>query len=124
PVKRMPYMLTVQNLVEDNSDKIPLSWVAGKSAAHRPIPDHGLSAADLVGHLNLIHPSRMQVCGPEEINFYTNFDAGRRLHLLEDLLAGGVPAIVLANDVTAPEDLCQFCDTHGVPLLSSSIEAA
>lgn len=117
-------MLTVQNLVEDNHDKIPLSWVAGTSAAQRPIPDNGVSAADLIGHLNLIHPSRVQVIGLEEISFYTNFDLQRRQHLLQDLLAGGVPAIVLASDVSAPADLRQFCDEHGVPLLSSSIEAA
>ncbi|TCV03040.1 Hpr(Ser) kinase/phosphatase [Paracandidimonas soli] len=120
----MPTMLTVQHLVEDNSEKIPLSWVAGESSAHRPIPDNGLSASDLVGHLNLIHPSRVQVLGPEEVSFYTNFDTSRRQHLLEDLLAGGVPAIVLAGDAPAPSDLCQFCDANGVPLLASSIDAA
>ena len=48
-------MLTVQDLVNDNVDDIPFSWVAGQSAADRRIPDNGMAAADLIGHLNLIH---------------------------------------------------------------------
>lgn len=117
-------MLTVQDLIDDNHEKIPLSWKAGNQAGNRPIPDNGLSAADLVGHLNLIHPSRVQVFGREEVDFYVNFDAQRRPQLLQDLLAGEVPAIVLADDIQPPDDLRQFCDLHGIPLLSSSLDAA
>ncbi|MCJ9713409.1 HPr kinase/phosphorylase, partial [Bordetella hinzii] len=47
-------MLTVQELVDDNADKIPFNWIAGHGAADRAIPDDGMAAADLVGHLNLI----------------------------------------------------------------------
>ncbi|MEY3630096.1 MAG: hypothetical protein RLY91_1862, partial [Pseudomonadota bacterium] len=57
-------MLTVQDLVHDNTEDIPFTWVAGKTAADRLIPDNGMAAADLIGHLNLIHPSRIQVFGP------------------------------------------------------------
>jgi len=117
-------MLTVQALIDDNQDKVPLAWKAGRAAADRLIPDHGVSAADLIGHLNQIHPARVQVFGVEEMAYYANFAAHRRLHLLEDLLAGGVPAIVLAHGVEAPADLADFCEQQGIPLLSSPLEAA
>ncbi len=42
-------MLTVQELVDDNADKIPFNWISGQGAADRAIPDDGMSAADLVG---------------------------------------------------------------------------
>ena len=58
-------MLTVQELVDDNADKIPFNWISGQGAADRAIPDDGMAAADLVGHLNLIHPSRIQVFGQD-----------------------------------------------------------
>ena len=45
-------MLTVQELVDDNADKIPFNWISGQGAADRAIPDDGMAAADLVGHLN------------------------------------------------------------------------
>lgn len=117
-------MLTIQELVSDNADRIAFTWVAGLGAAHRLIPDLGMSAADLVGHLNLIHPSRIQVFGTEELAYYGRFDAKRRIHHLEDLVAGGVPAILLAEGAQAPADLIEFCNQQQIPLLSTTVDAA
>ena len=117
-------MLTVQDLVDDNVDDISFKWVAGQSAANRLIPDNGMAAADLIGHLNLIHPSRIQVFGREEMAYYLRFDSRRRVHHLEELLAGGVPAILLADNLEATDDLILNCENSHVPLLSSSIHAA
>lgn len=117
-------MLTIQELVQDNLEKIPLVWVAGHNAGQRVVADLGASGADLVGHLNLIHPSRMQVFGSEELSYYVRFDPRRRLHHLDDLVAGGVPAIMVADDLVAPPDLIEFCNSKNVPLLTTSITAA
>lgn len=117
-------MLTVQDLVDDNVDDISFKWVAGQSAANRLIPDNGMAAADLIGHLNLIHPSRIQVFGREEMDYYMRFDSRRRVHHLEELLAGGVPAILLADSLEATDDLILNCENSHVPLLSTSIHAA
>ena len=117
-------MLTVQELVDDNADKIPFNWISGQGAADRAIPDDGMAAADLVGHLNLIHPSRIQVFGQEELAYYTRFDLRRRMHHMDELLIGGVPAILLADGLTPPQDLVDQCDQHQVPLLSTPVAAA
>ncbi|MFA5597567.1 MAG: HPr(Ser) kinase/phosphatase [Pusillimonas sp.] len=117
-------MLTVQELVGDNAERIPFTWVAGLGAAHRVVPDVGMAGADLVGHLNLIHPSRIQVFGKAELLYYMRFEPKRRLHHLEDLVTGGVPAILLAENLEAPEDLRDFCNAQQVPLLATPIEAA
>ncbi|MBF6616700.1 HPr(Ser) kinase/phosphatase [Pollutimonas thiosulfatoxidans] len=117
-------MLTIQELVSDNADKIPFTWVGGLGAAHRLIPDRGMSGADLVGHLNLIHPSRIQVFGTAELSYYTRFETRRRVHHLEDLVAGGVPAILIAEGMPVPDDLRDFCNEQQIPLLSTSIDAA
>lgn len=117
-------MLTVQTLIDDNIADIPLSWNAGQTAAQRAIADDGMAAADLVGHLNLIHPSRVQVCGNEEIAYYKRMDERRRATLIDELLLGGVPAILLADGLTPPQDLVNLCEQHQVPLLSTPIAAA
>jgi HPr kinase/phosphorylase len=83
-----------------------------------------MAAADLIGHLNLIHPSRIQVFGREEMAYYTRFDTRRRVHHLEELLAGGVPAILIADGLTATDDLIQECERNHVPLLSTAVPAA
>lgn len=117
-------MLTVQDLVDDNTDDIPFSWIAGQSAADRLIPDNGMAAADLIGHLNLIHPSRIQVFGREEMAYYTRFEVKRRLRQVDELLAGGVPAILIADGLLATEDLIEHCELNHVPLLSTTKPAA
>lgn len=117
-------MLTVQELINENTDKLSFTWIAGSEAADRIIANEGLSGADLVGHLNLIHPARVQVFGKEELAYYVRVDPRRRQHHLEDLVAGGVPAIVLASNLQAPDDLEQFCRQHCIPLLSTPMEAA
>ncbi len=117
-------MLTIHELVDDNADQIPLTWIAGTDSANRIIPDVGMSGADLVGHLNLIHPSRVQVFGAAELSYFTRFDAKRRIHHLEDLVAGGVPAILVAEGMEAPDDLRDFCNQQKIPLLCTPIDAA
>ena len=117
-------MLTVQDLVDDNSKDIDFTWVAGQSAADRLIPDNGMAAADLVGHLNLIHPSRIQVFGREEMEYYTRFDVRRRVHHVDELLAGGVPAMLIADGLKATEDLIEHCELNHVPLLGTTIPTA
>ncbi len=117
-------MLTVKDLVDDNTKDIAFTWIAGQSAADRLIPDNGMAAADLVGHLNLIHPSRIQVFGREEMEYYTRFDVRRRVHHVDELLAGGVPAMLIADGLEATEDLIEHCELNHVPLLGTTIPTA
>jgi len=121
-------MLTLQELIADNADKIPLTWVVGQPAdqrsAARSIPENRLSAADLIGHLNLIHPWRIQVFGLEEVRYYERADADRRNFIFDELVAGQVPGIIVADASTPPERLISACRTHQVPLLTTPVPAA
>ena len=117
-------MLTVKDLVEDNREDIKFVWLAGEAAADRVIPDNGMAAADLIGHLNLIHPTRIQVFGQEEMAYYSRFDLRRRVHHLEELLAGGVPALMVADGLSPTDDLIENCERNHVPLLSTAMPTA
>jgi len=83
-----------------------------------------MAAADLIGHLNLIHPSRIQVFGQEEMAYYSRFDLRRRVHHLEELLAGGVPALMVADGLSPTDDLIENCERNHVPLLSTTMHTA
>jgi len=117
-------MLTIATLVADNKERLGLRWLAGQARAHEVELGHGRAAADLIGHLNLIHPARIQVLGIEELNYYTRFDSKRRQHHIEDLIQSGVPAIIVAAATEPPETLLQACTTHGIPLLQSPQDSA
>ena len=117
-------MLTVREMVNDNAETIPFTWIAGQDAADRHIPDDGMAAADLVGHLNLIHPSRVQVLGQVELDYYTRIDMRRRMHHMDELLINGVPAILLGDGLSPPPDLIDQCNQHHVPLMTTPVPAA
>ncbi|MCB5363686.1 HPr kinase/phosphorylase [Pusillimonas sp. CC-YST705] len=117
-------MLTIRELFSEYADKSSLTWIAGEASANRAVAIDGGPSADLVGHLNLIHPARIQVFGKEELSYYNRFEPRRRLHHLEDLVAGGVPAIIMAEALCPPADLLDFCQTQQIPLLASSLSAA
>jgi HPr kinase/phosphorylase len=117
-------MLTIQTLADDNATKLSLTWLAGRSGGMRTLVDDYLAPSDRVGHLNLIHPTRIQVFGQREMLYYVRFDLHRRQHHLDDLLAGGVPAILIAEGLMPPDDLMEYCNQNNVPLLGSPLRAA
>ncbi len=117
-------MLTIQTLADDNAVKLSLSWIAGRHGGMRTLADDYLAPSDRVGHLNLIHPTRIQVFGQREMIYYSRFDMNRRQHHLDDLLAGGVPALLIAENLVPPDDLQTYCNENNVPLLGSPLKAA
>lgn len=117
-------MLTIQTLADDNAEKLGLTWLAGRAGAERTLADDYLAPSDRVGHLNLIHPTRIQVFGHREMTYYQRFEVNRRLHHFEDLLEGGVPALIVAENLVPPDDLIENCNMHRVPLLGSPHNAA
>ncbi len=116
--------LTVSQLVEANREHLELSWVAGRAGAERVIAAGAAEPADLVGHLNLIHPTRLQVMGHEELAFYARLREGRRAGMLHDLLAGHPPAVIVGEGLEPPTALVEHAEQEGLPLLASPRHSA
>jgi HPr kinase/phosphorylase len=112
-------MPTVQSLIDENLQALGFVLIAGAKGTHRPLADDVSAAADLVGHLNLIHPSRVQVLGHEELNYYMLLSTERRRRFAQELLTGNPPAIIIAENLEIPADMREQCDEVHVPLLSS-----
>ncbi|MHC8945744.1 Hpr(Ser) kinase/phosphatase [Advenella incenata] len=119
-------MLSIQDLAADNDETLRFTWIAGKEGRTRHIQDSAAntSAADLIGHLNVVHPSRIQVFGKEELIFYNRISAVQREKILIELAEGGVPAMILAESLDSPADLVSFCSRSKIPLLSTPVDAA
>lgn len=117
-------MLSIHDLVTDNQARLNFQWLASENAAKHIELDHGVASADLIGHLNLIHPRRIQVLGVEEINYYFKFEASRRQYYLTELVEGGVPAMIVAGTSQAPADLINLCQQLNIPLLNTQHDAA
>jgi HPr kinase/phosphorylase len=115
---------SVARLFEDNREKLALSWMCGKAGGEAVVRQDPIESAAFVGHLNLIHPNRIQVLGKHE---QAHLDAleGARLDRLVDLgLASRPAAVVLADGVSGHPRLLQVADARGITVLASPLPAA
>lgn len=111
--------VTVQNLFDSNRDELGLSWLSARGA-ERHLPDNTAEPADLVGHLNLIHPARVHVMGQEEIAYHDRLVELRRQAVIQDLLAGKPPAVIVAEGLAPPATMLQMCEGVSLPMLAST----
>ena len=117
-------MLNVAAFFESYREPLRLTWITGQAGEDRHISGPSFESADLVGHLNLIHPNRIQVLGAAEVDYYNQLDPQRRSYLTAELLSGRPPALVIADGAVPPSQLFDACDRDGTPLLRSTLQAA
>lgn len=120
-------MTTFQSLYEANRDTLKLAWIAGQSAADKSLESpatSGLASADLVGHLNLIHPNRLHVLGEPEVRYYMLMEPARRRHYANELIAGKPLGMIIGGGLTPPADLIEIAEQSGLPTFSSPQPAA
>ena len=91
--------LTIQRLYASNRDVLKLTWFAGLDGGHRQVSSGSGSAADQVGHLNLIHPMRIQVFGRQEIDYYDRLSPESRAYLVHEIADCNPPALIIARNL-------------------------
>lgn len=120
----LPTPLSIQQLYDDNRESLQLGWFAGFPGGERQISGDATSAADQVGHLNLIHPGRIQVFGHQETEYYERLSPGARAYHTAELIAGQPPAVIIAQGLETPADIMRICDQKNIPLFSTPLPAA
>lgn len=116
--------LSIQELFDENREPLELGWFAGFPGGEKLISGDAASAADQVGHLNLIHPGRIQVFGHQEIDYYYRLGPNGRNRLITELVAGNPPAFVVAQGLETPPEFIEVCEEHNIPLFSTPLPAA
>ncbi len=103
--------LSIQQLYDDNRESLELGWFAGFSGSERLISGDAASAADQVGHLNLIHPNRIQVLGNHEAFHLASLEHGALQELVARLYTARPAAIILADGITPPPHMIEAAET-------------
>ena len=118
-----PSAISADELFEDRSAILHWQWIAGRNARERRFDEEAVrearSGADLVGHLNYIHPYRVQIVGARELNYLmrgTAEDCARRVARIVTLQP---PALVMCDGQTAPAALVTLCDQARIPLFAT-----
>jgi HPr kinase/phosphorylase len=120
-------LITIGSVFDDNREALALRWVAGRTGAGRMLSareNSAFAAADLVGHLNLIHPNRLHVLGQPEIRYIERMDPGRRAHHRQELIAGGALGLIVAENLAPPADLLAVADSSELPILVTPCASA
>ena len=116
--------ISVAQLYDDNRDKLGLAWLGGKAGGATRLRRDSTDAAALVGHLNLIHPNRVQVLGDHEIAHLAAFEEGELFRMLGKLFAVHPAAIVIADGAPADVRLLEAAETAGTAVFAADMPAA
>ncbi len=119
--------LIVAQLFERNRERLQLNWVGGNLDRPIAVNRDDVSPADLIGHLNLIHPDRIQVLGSPEILWYKRHlkaGDGKGEHMFKQIIDAHPPAVIVADDCVILEEIRLACEENDTPLFATPLPTA
>ncbi len=118
--------LTAGNVIESHSNRLQLQWLAGENGSDRSLeaPDARWSGMALVGYLNTVHANRVQIIGPEELDYLNQLDKQHRVSTVSKIFHHARTAlIVVSNGLQVPDNLLDIANTSSMPLIVSQLPA-
>src|SRR3977135_254100 len=119
PPGSLMLQISVAQLYDDNRDKLGFAWIGGKAGGATKLWRDSTGVAALVGHLNLIHPNRIQVLGNHEIAHLAAFEEADLFQTLGKLFAVHPVAIVVADGAPADGRTLKAADASGTGVLGT-----
>jgi HPr kinase/phosphorylase len=116
--------ISVAQLYEENREKLGFAWIGGKAGGAQSLRRDTADGAALVGHLNLIHPNRIQVLGNHEIAHLAGFGEGELFRMLGNLFSVHPAAIVVADGAPTDVRLLKAADASGIAVLATEMPSA
>ena len=113
--------VSIERLFADNHERLSLTWLAGRQGGSRVLTGE----ADLkptvgqVGHMNFIHPFRVQLIGAAEASYMRGLPEDALQASIGRLFTTELAAIIVANGEDAPAHLLDECNRHHIVLLTS-----
>ena len=117
--------ISVHQLYQETRRKLKLTWVAGKAGADNLLTSETVSKPSLalIGHLNFVHPNRVQVLGCAEMDYLRGLNDEDLDLSIKNLFSTDLAAIIVSNGEKVPEALSNAADKARTPLLASPIRS-
>lgn len=116
--------ISVAQLYDDNRDKLGLAWIGGKANGATRLWRDSADVAALVGHLNFIHPNRIQVLGNREIAHLAAFEETELFQVLGKLFAVHPAALVVADGAPADVRMLKAAEASGTAVFVTDMPSA
>ena len=117
----MVRQVTVEKLYQDNQTRLGMSWLAGCQGGNKVLTGESEMKPTIgqVGHMNFIHPFRIQILGAAELAFLRSMPADALGASISRLFTHELAAIVVANGEAVPPKLLDQCNANHIALFTS-----
>ena len=116
------FQARVAQLVEDNREKLGLRIVSGLGKAL--LQRDPTESAAMVGHLNLIHPNRIQVIGPYEQRHLDTLDDPALDDLTAQVFASAPAALLFADGAGEHPRLAAIAREQAISIIATAQPAS
>ena len=113
--------VSVERLFVDNRERLGLIWHGGKQGGSRVLTGDSVMKPTVgqVGHMNFIHPFRIQILGAAETAYLAELSDAELERSLKRLFSNELVAIVVANGEAIPPHLLALCNEHHIAICTS-----
>jgi HPr kinase/phosphorylase len=117
--------INVAELYKNTRLKLKLNWIAGLEGGVNQLLSEKVTKPSLalIGHLNFVHPNRVQVLGCAEMDYLRSLSIIAMQQAISNLYSTDLAAVVVANGEKPPKELILAANTHNTPLFTSSMQS-
>lgn len=117
--------INVAELFKQTRRKLKLNWIAGLNGGSNTLTSETVTKPSLalIGHLNFVHPNRVQVLGCAEMDYLRSLQSVDAVRAIENLYSTDLAAVIVANGEKAPDSLIAAANAHAVPLFTSTLRS-
>jgi HPr kinase/phosphorylase len=117
--------INVAELYKDTRLKLKLNWVAGLDGGLKQLNSENVTKPSLalIGHLNFVHPNRVQVLGCAEMDYLRSLSIIALQQAIANLYSTDLAAVVVANSEKPPKELIIAANSHNTPLFTSGMQS-
>lgn len=115
--------ISVRQMFDETGERLALKWVAGSDGGSRQLTSDTVQKPTLalIGHLNFVHPNRVQVLGCAEMDYLRSLDEAGLNQAIGNLFSTELAAVIIANGEEVPAILLDTANRTEVPLFTSNL---
>ena len=117
--------INVSQVYSQIRHKLKLKWVAGLAGGNNQLNSEKVTKPSLalVGHLNFVHPNRVQVLGCAEMDYLRCLSIIALQQSIANLYANDLAAVIVANGEKPPKELLNAANLFKTPLFTSPMQS-
>src|SRR5450830_2165021 len=110
--------ISVNQLYNDTRRNLKLTWVSGLDGGNNLLTSETVTKPSLalIGHLNFVHPNRVQVLGCAEMDYLRSLKSKELHQAIQNLFSTDLALVIVANGELVPDTLNDASDQFQTPL--------